>query len=202
MTTTVKIQNAPLATLPKLESAEDVASKLRGVLSAARLRELAGAGYLPCWWIDDTAWFHTNDVKTWVANSHATRQQGLPFPVVLPVASDAFFKTAQNVPSSLLAVAAHLQNVVPLRVSGVYFLILNNEVVYCGQSISVFSRVESHLAERLKIFDRAFYLPVPESDLDRVEGAFIQLLKPPLNGPGPYCQDFESVLKPLLKKEM
>jgi hypothetical protein len=68
--------------------------------------------------------------------------------------------------------------------SGVYFLCLDGDVVYVGQSIAVGVRVGSHAGS--KPCDRIFALPVPPSELDAVEGAFIRILKPRLNmHPGP-----------------
>ena len=62
---------------------------------------------------------------------------------------------------------------------GVYFLCDKNEIVYVGQSsISVLSRIYSHLAEKRKIFDSAFYIRVKEEELMEVESAFIRYFKP------------------------
>ena len=71
---------------------------------------------------------------------------------------------------------------------GVYFLCQGDEVVYVGQSVSVPDRVMSHIRESRrpagKMFDplRIFYLPVPESELLRVESEFIARLRPRYNG--------------------
>ncbi len=71
---------------------------------------------------------------------------------------------------------------------GVYFLCVGDEVVYAGQSVNVPSRIMSHINEsrRLagKTFDpaRIFYLPVPESELLRVESEFIGRLRPKYHG--------------------
>jgi hypothetical protein len=63
--------------------------------------------------------------------------------------------------------------------SGVYFLCRGHTVLYVGQSVEPILRIRQHVASG--DFDRAYVLPVPRKALDRVEGAFIRSLKPPLN---------------------
>lgn len=62
---------------------------------------------------------------------------------------------------------------------GVYFLISNGRVVYVGQSVKVFSRVNSHTD---KAFDSIAIIPCEKSILDRLESLYIHSLRPPLNG--------------------
>lgn len=65
---------------------------------------------------------------------------------------------------------------------GVYFLFLNEEIVYIGQSISVYNRIYQHLREGTKEFNRAFYLPVPNHvDLVQVEEHCILTFRPKYN---------------------
>lgn len=98
------------------------------------------------------------------------------------------FQTARSVdlsaqlgPPDVLRPLAALQSVPVVNTGGgVYFLVAGERVIYVGQSVNVFSRVGSHLES--KVFDRAFYLPLPNAELDLVESAFISWLAPPLNG--------------------
>lgn len=56
------------------------------------------------------------------------------------------------------------------HLSGVYFLIKDDEIVYVGQSKNIFSRIDTHKRNRKLIFDRVFYIYTPElDDLDRIE---------------------------------
>jgi hypothetical protein len=64
------------------------------------------------------------------------------------------------------------------RVSGVYFLIRDNRVVYVGQSVNVYSRLSQH---KDKTFDRFAYVPCPPEKLNRLESIYIHVLKPELN---------------------
>lgn len=68
-------------------------------------------------------------------------------------------------------------------VIGIYFLILDKEVVYIGQSININSRVASHFG--VYEFDSYSFIECPVSDLDLVESIYIQAYLPPLNGRTP-----------------
>lgn len=65
---------------------------------------------------------------------------------------------------------------------GVYFLCKEGEVVYVGQSVHPSARIKTHEASSSKDFDRVYLLPVPESELDDTEAAFIKLLHPRQQG--------------------
>jgi hypothetical protein len=64
--------------------------------------------------------------------------------------------------------------------SGVYFLIANSRVVYVGQSVNVYSRIDEHA--RGKFFERYAYVPCSVEMLDKLESLYIHCLRPPLNG--------------------
>jgi hypothetical protein len=64
--------------------------------------------------------------------------------------------------------------------SGVYFLIADREIVYVGQSVNVYSRIDEHA--KGKDFDRYAYVPCPIEMLDKLESLYIHCLRPRLNG--------------------
>jgi len=70
--------------------------------------------------------------------------------------------------------------------SGVYLLVQASVVVYVGQSVNPLGRLFAHAHGDAhgpaKEFERAFFLPVPERELDSVEGALIRWLRPEYNG--------------------
>ena len=66
------------------------------------------------------------------------------------------------------------------RVSGVYFLISDQKIVYIGQSLCIFSRIDQH--KKVKRFDRFAYIPCEKTLLDSLESLYIHCLRPPLNG--------------------
>jgi hypothetical protein len=63
---------------------------------------------------------------------------------------------------------------------GVYFLIDNNEVVYVGQSVNIFSRISQHKID--KKFDKYAFVPCSKESLDKLESLYIHFLRPRLNG--------------------
>jgi len=68
---------------------------------------------------------------------------------------------------------------------GVYFLFKKGELVYIGQSVSVYGRVAHYKnseGNEHKDFDRVFVLPVKRESLNQVEAALILTLRPRLNG--------------------
>lgn len=68
--------------------------------------------------------------------------------------------------------------------SGIYFLVHKAKVVYIGQAICVVTRIGQHYIEGEKIFDSVWFVPIPKSDLNFIERAFIKLLKPKYNFSG------------------
>lgn len=73
----------------------------------------------------------------------------------------------------------------------VYFLVLQGEVVYVGQTKQLFGRMTCHTLHMVTDFDHLFYLPVHPSRLDEVEAHFIKELKPKYNkSPGNIGRDW------------
>lgn len=62
--------------------------------------------------------------------------------------------------------------------SGVYFLVDNEEIVYVGQSVNVYSRISQHVIK----FDKYAFVPCPVNLLDRLESFYIHFLRPRSNG--------------------
>lgn len=88
-------------------------------------------------------------------------------------------KSTQPLPDALAQLHGALYNVKALTLSGVYFLLHEEEVVYVGQSTNVAQRVATGHPD--KEFDEAFMLLVPEEQLLEVETAFIAALNPIYN---------------------
>ena len=63
--------------------------------------------------------------------------------------------------------------------SGVYFLKQQGEIIYCGQSVNMFARVQQHVG---KNFDGVLFFACEPHELNKWEGFFIRLLRPRLNG--------------------
>lgn len=91
-------------------------------------------------------------------------------------------ESARNVLSALVAPVSEPKELAIIPpICGVYLLILGDDVVYVGQSIDVVARVNNHVNERKKQFDRAVYFECHEGHLKEVEWAFILKLKPRYN---------------------
>ena len=90
------------------------------------------------------------------------------------------FEPLGDVPASaLLNEKAILTRALPHRqFCGVYFLILDGKVIYIGQSMDVKKRIRQHFEKR---FDSFACIPCAMEDLERLEGAYMNLLKPPQN---------------------
>jgi hypothetical protein len=74
-----------------------------------------------------------------------------------------------------------VEHAVPMHTAcGVYFLILEQKIVYVGQSTNVFSRIFTHA--QTKTFDSYVYIPCDKEMLDKLESLYIHFLSPPLNG--------------------
>ena len=112
----------------------------------------------------------------------------------------AFAKLSMNLTSkTLLSEAEIVSRSDPWgRVSGVYFLIQDQKIVYVGQSLCIFSRIDQH--ERVKKFNRFAYIPCEKLLLDPLESLYIHYFRPSLNG---YSNGFISApmqLDKLLRK--
>ena len=82
------------------------------------------------------------------------------------------------------------------KMTGIYFLWHGYSVVYVGQSKNVYARVNTHILEGKKRFDYACALNCKQEDLDKMEAAFIGLLRPIYNyHRGEYvCNDQQAFL--------
>jgi hypothetical protein len=169
---------------------QEAAKSLGDTISPERLVELADAGYAPHYLVDGRGpWFKITELREWFDSNAVQARGGLPMPTRLSLIVAAESRPASDALESISRLIG-LRHIDPAHFlcPGVYFLCLGDEVVYVGQSINVPDRVMSHLRESRrpagKTFDplRIFYLPVPESELLRVESELIGRLRPKYNG--------------------
>jgi hypothetical protein len=81
---------------------------------------------------------------------------------------------------SLLSAEEIVKHALPWeKATGVYFLVQDDEVVYVGQSVHIYSRLAQHQG---KTFDRYAFVPCDAGVLDKLESLYIHVLKPKLNG--------------------
>lgn len=67
---------------------------------------------------------------------------------------------------------------------GVYFLLLDEEIVYIGQSIDIYARISAHKKDRQKNFNRTAWVPIDSANLTEVESALIAAFRPSQNRMG------------------
>ena len=65
---------------------------------------------------------------------------------------------------------------------GVYFLVNDDRVVYVGQSVNVYSRVKTHMADPRKTFDSWCFIRCEKRMLDVLESLYIHFLQPKQQG--------------------
>lgn len=160
----------------KICSADQAAKRVP--ITSERLQELAEADIVPHFRVDSRVYFSLPELRAWISENRVVRSAGSPYPPQIFVQTTERV-TPESLPSSLVGISHMLRHAAPS--SGVYFLIKNDEVVYCGQSANVVARISKHQMDREKDFDRAVFMPVAVSDLLRVEGRFIRALNPRLN---------------------
>lgn len=165
-----------------LKNAEEAAAQFKGAISPDRLTELADAGYLPHFRIDGgMPLFVGAEVKAFIEGNLLYRCQGNALPDAIRIVIPA--GDLSDPPPSSISYVPNLQQMPSYPYQpGVYFLCSGDEVVYVGQSVSPSSRIDQHQRDPKKSFDRIYLLPVPESELDNVESAFIKTLLPKQNG--------------------
>lgn len=171
----------PVKTMPGgLKTAEQIAEKV--AMSAERILQLANTGYMPHYRVEGgEPLFQVTPVQTWIRENATNYCAGRPMAQRIQVVwdgDDVFEeppKEIKHIPN-LRQIPTHGFN------SGVYFLCLGAQVVYVGQSVNPGARISNHVTEGKKLFDRVYLLPVPEDELNDVEAAFIDILRPQFNG--------------------
>lgn len=160
-----------------------------------RVLALADAGYWPHYRLDGGGpMFKKAESKAWVARNLMQRIDGKSADFEFKVLIQAPSKLCTVPPVSIASVKGLTELTHILYPPGVYFLVHNDEVVYVGQSTNPISRIGEHVRSKSGKFDRVYFLPVPHYMLDSVEGGFIKLLHPILNGnPGPKSGGFEDM---------
>lgn len=150
------------------------------MIDEERLMQLARSGHAPCAVLDGSKYFFfKKDLMEWVKGNILRIQDGkrLGDDLKINVPIRAEFS---NIPDVLRPLADQLKTLdVASRISCIYFLVLKNEVVYVGQSVSLPARIEQHRGT--KEFDSVLYFQYPEYALDSLESAFIRHLKPKYN---------------------
>jgi excinuclease UvrABC nuclease subunit len=78
------------------------------------------------------------------------------------------------------------------RMTGIYFLIKESELVYVGQSADIMNRIAQHAKESVKDFDSYSILECPYEYLTTLEAYCIYKFRPRLNAVFPPNQLYKS----------
>ncbi len=172
-------------------------------LTPSRIIELAASGHFPHHWFDgEGPFFKQTESTAWVRANITSAAGGLPLPKSLKLIDGEPMRAMPGqIPAEISALDGLMVfPMMPAFPCAIYFLCKRGRVVYVGQSTSLIARVLSHT--KCKQFDSVLYLPCPESELDRVEGSFIRVLRPELNGAGPKVEpeNIEQVRRMLNRK--
>jgi len=160
-----------------LQTAEYISA--RTGIEADRLTELANAGYVPHYQLDGKGpFFKVREVQAWVKDNLLQVLTGLPMPTKAIICTQA--RPQSGVPLRLAGIGGLQYLPMPIPVSAIYFLVFRGEVVYVGQTANVAVRVAHHAASN-KEFDEAWFLPMPISQLNQAEMAYIDLFTPRYN---------------------
>jgi hypothetical protein len=171
--------------LPKTVTAEMAAQRLSKKnipVSEDDLEGMAADGLVPhIRWQDGSVVFEWDELEDWFVENWLNYYKGTRVPRILQVASlTSKAANSYDLPVGLKPMSRALYKIDDKCVlSGVYFLLDGDEVVYVGQSVNVVGRVYQHSEKK---FDRAYYLYVVEDERIQVEDAFIRHFKPKYNG--------------------
>lgn len=66
-------------------------------------------------------------------------------------------------------ILSHKRDKKNYQVSGIYYLIKGDEIVYVGQARNIFSRISTHIMEKEKDFDYCTVISIPYENLSEVE---------------------------------
>ena len=94
--------------------------------------------------------------------------------------------TKQTATSKLKGLNAILETNIPRprpipRIRGIYFLLLNSDVVYVGQSVDIAGRVLTHSEENKKEFTSYTFVEYDGQDMDLLEVRYIIKFQPLYN---------------------
>ena len=127
---------------------------------------------------DGSIYFKRREILNWIKENLSQHSEGKKLPLNIYVYSTTLPENTP-VPRELASVEGLAEFTNANFPPCIYFLVKEENIMYVGQSINLPARLVQH--QNNKDYDRVFYLPVPQSDLNRVERDFIKTLDPPLN---------------------
>ena len=175
--------------LSKLKKAEDCVKRLLGVITPSQLIQLATEGVCPHYVLrnpandEESILFVPQEIYDWYTSNHVRVSRDCYQPEIKFI-SMYEPPDVTKMPRELMAIKNIEQlPVYPVGMQpGIYFLCLDDKIMYIGQSTNVNSRIAAHIGEGKKSFNSAYFIPYPKSLLDALECILIDKYKPELNG--------------------
>jgi hypothetical protein len=161
-----------------LLTAEDLAKKLRGLMTLEDIKFYAEHNWMPHYsYGAETTAFNFKEVTTWMRNN-LYKHEGKTLPINYvrlkhtPIAKNIITNPPEEIKneSDLIQVPAGYP-------PGVYFLCQDKDIVYVGQTGNLGSRLAQHLQD--KVFDNVYFIPT--ENCGQVEADYIRKLKPKYN---------------------
>lgn len=164
--------------LESLLSSEELAKKLRGIMTKEEIDLYAAHNWIPhySYGMESVA-FNFKEVTEWI-RKNLYRNEGRTLPInYLRLKHTPVPASVEDEPPSVIKDIATLVQVPAGYPPGVYFLCQDKDIVYVGQSINLGARLAQHVQD--KVFDKVYFLPT--EDYDQVEADYIKMLKPKYN---------------------
>jgi predicted GIY-YIG superfamily endonuclease len=95
---------------------------------------------------------------------------------------DLLFNSAPYSPERILEAACYVEETPNC---GVYFLIRGDDIVYVGQSRNCPNRIQTHINDKQKVFDRYTFVVTDVANLNFLESWYIYAFKPEYNKRAP-----------------
>jgi hypothetical protein len=176
----------------KLKSASDIKGRIKEVFSNDDLNELAKNHGLPHYVVYNPItkveyiYFNPQDLNDWFEANCLKRNdfiidQHLHF---------INFNAADHKASLFDAIPPQLSKIrnlykLPIEIlstpPGIYFLCMDEEIVYVGQALCVAKRISEHINDACKEFNQVYFIPCLKDRLNDFEMALIREFKPKYN---------------------
>jgi len=141
----------------------------------------------------EQAWFSISDAAKYLGTSrneiYRFVEGGFLKPYYRPGGERKWFKRQDldnlnldgKIPESLQLVDGIKEYPFPHPVTGIYFLVKKDKVVYVGQSIDIGTRLGRHEKDDWKDYDQVFFVSAPKNKLREMESHFIEHFAPKYN---------------------
>lgn len=176
----------------KLRQAKDITGGITKYLSPAQFIELAKNHSIPHYILtnpitkEETILFFQQDVYDWFEEYQVKKInfRFVPELVFLKFDSIGYSIQPTDIIPPQLSLLKYLYKLPIANLHtppGIYFLCLENQIVYVGKAVDIRNRVMGHKNEMVKQFDSVYFICAHIDQLLRIEEACIKFFNPPYN---------------------